>query len=79
MITQQHEPTWFTEDRNRARAEGLSVIDGNIWYRNPEGLTGPGLQFSGTEKTGYILSTVGRIQDVGLCEKTHLQVKIDGE
>jgi hypothetical protein len=77
MVTTQQEPVWVVEDRKRAREEGLSVVDGNVWYRNPEGRNGAGSQFSGTEQTGYLVETADRIQDVGLCGKTHLQIKID--
>ena len=79
MMTTNQEPDWVADERKRAREEGLSVVDGNIWYKNPEGLNGDGSQFSGTEKTGYLVETAGRIQDVGLCQKTHLQIKIDGK
>jgi hypothetical protein len=75
MMTSQQEPDWVVDCRNRAREEGLSVVDGNIWYRNPAGLNGAGSQFSGAEQTGHLLSYAGRIQDVGLCER----IKVDGK
>jgi hypothetical protein len=78
MMTPQQDSAWVVQCRKRARDEGLSVIDGNIWYRNPAGLNGEGCQFSGTEQTGYLLGQAGRIQDVGLCELTHLLIKEDG-
>lgn len=78
-MTTNQEPAWVADERKRAREEGLSVVDGNIWYKNPEGLNGDGSQFSGTEKTGYLVTTAGHIQDVGLSQRTQLQIKIDGK
>jgi len=78
MAQMQQESAWIASNRLRASDEGLSVVDGNIWYKNPAGLNGDGSQFSGTDKTGYLLRYAGRIQAVGLCERTHLQIKVDG-
>lgn len=55
----------------RGREEGLSVVEGKVWYQNPEGLNGTG--------EVYKLNVDSEVvEDVGLCEKTHLQLKIEG-
>ncbi len=60
--------------KNRASAEGFSVRDRRVWYLNPEGLNGSG-QF--VDYPG-IRRFAGRVEDFGMCEKTHLFIKSEG-
>ena len=75
MFNPVQEPREITLSRQRAQAEGLSVVAGHLHYRNPEGFNGPGeiVRFGNLEHLD------GKLQDVGLTERTHIVVKTGGE
>jgi hypothetical protein len=57
----------------RARCEGLSVLQGKLWYKNPDGANGLG----NISCCNNVKRYAGRIQKVALDENTHLFLKVE--